>query len=250
MITIACNDFLARFRTPFGWILLAISQLVLGGFYFLLLNNYFQKLRYSMPTKGITYEIISLLVAMLIYLALFLVPVLAMRSLAYERRNHSLELILSAPVSSWSIVLGKFTGMMLFLLFPLFAIILMSLPLAWTSSLDWGVTGSTLLGGLLLLTCYSAIAFYFSCLIKQPLIAGLSASLALLTTLLFDFMANTRIVWLDQTLNHLSLIRHFENLINGVISSGDISYFIIVSLLFLYLSKLQLDYERFYARNS
>jgi len=241
MIAILRNDFLSLFRSPFGWSLMALSQILLGLAYFLLLNNYFQKLKYAIPTSGVSYEIIGLLVAMLVYLAILIIPLIALRSFAYERKHKSIELLFASPVSSFSIVLGKYLSMLAFITCLMVSIFIMVLTLAASAELDWGVILSTLLAGFLLLACYSSIALFFSTLIKQPLLAGLTASLVLFLFLMLDLLANTRIEWLDQGLNYLSIIRHFENLINGLIRTSDLFYFLIVITLFLSLSHMQVD---------
>ncbi len=245
MFTIARNDFIALFRTPFGWSLLASSQILLGLSYFLLLSNYFNKIKYQVTTHGVSYEIAALLVAVLIYISLFLVPLLALRLLAFERNNHSINLLFTAPISSWRIVLGKFSAMLIFIFCIICLLSLMIIVLSWSSSLEWAKVTLTLAAGFLLLASYCAIAFYISSIIKQPLIAGFASSLCLLFFLLIDFLANTRIDWLDSIINYLSLIRHFENLIHGLASSSDILFFIIVIALFLKLSQMRINRIRF-----
>lgn len=245
MITIAYNDFLFRLKTPFGWTLLAICQVILGSCYFLLLNNYYQKLKFAVPHKGVSYETIGLLIAIFVYLAIFIVPILSMHSIAYERRNQQLELLLRSPLATGSIVLGKFFGIVLFLMLNLLLIMLMTLPLAFSTWLDIGTLASALLGITLVIACYSAIAIYCSCLFKHPIIAGLTASLALFMTLMPSLLANTRISYIDNALNYLSLVNHFENLLFGLIQSSDLFYFIGITTLFLYLSNIQLQRERF-----
>ena len=245
MMYIARHEWLQFFRTPFGWVLLGLSQVILGLAYYILLNNYYQKLKFAVPGRGISYEVVGLLVAILLYLALFIVPLAASRLIAYERRQNTLALYLLSPTSTWQIVLGKYLGLFAFVACLLVPVVAVALLLGLSSQLDWGVVMASLLAGALLLAAYSAIALFCSSVFRQPLLAGLIASLILLAFILLDLLADTRIDWLDQALAFVSIVRHFEALLNGLIRIGDVAFFAWLALLFLGLSYWQIRRLRF-----
>ena len=79
-------------------------------------------------------------------LLLFAVPILAMRLIAEERRNQTMVLLMSAPISMTEIVLGKFLGLTGFLVGIILITALMPLSLAGATRLDYGLLAGYLAG--------------------------------------------------------------------------------------------------------
>ena len=82
-----------------------------------------------------------------------------MRLIAEERRNQTMVLLISAPVSITEIVLGKFLGLATFLLLVIGLVTLMPLSLAASTRLDYGLLLSLVAGLALLAACFAAVAF-------------------------------------------------------------------------------------------
>src|SRR5262249_2837312 len=111
-------------------------------------------------------------------------PILAMRLIAEERRNQTMVLLMSAPISMAEIVLGKFLGLTVFLVGIVALAALMPLSLAGATHLDYGLVAS-LAGGLVLLAAaFVAVSLYVSCLTVHPVAAAVGAFAALLAMLL------------------------------------------------------------------
>jgi len=173
------------------------------------------------------------------------VPLLTMRIISEERRNHSLTLLLSAPVSMTEIIIGKFFGIMLFLLLMTSLLSLMPLSLLLAGNLDPGHFLSILIALLLLIASFSALGLYLSTLTDQPTVAAIGTYGALLLLWIIDIGSNSvENIEASGLLSYLSMLRHFDALARGIFSSVDVVYFILFICVFLVLSIRRLDTDR------
>ena len=182
IFTIARKEFRSLFATPSTWLVLGALQFIFAWFFLARLDSFLQvqaQLAQIANAPGATLAIAVPLFATLALIMLMLVPLFTMRLIAEERRNQTLVLLLSAPVSSTQIVAGKFLGLLSFLLLIIASCTLMVWLLAIGTRLDSGLLLGNALGLVLLSASYGALGLYFSTLTAQPLIAALS-SLALL----------------------------------------------------------------------
>ena len=132
IVTIIRKELRMLFISPLAWILLALIQLVLTWVFLVRLDAFLEiqsQLMQIANPPGITEIIISPVFAMAAIILLMVTPLLSMRLLAEERRNHTLTLLISAPVSMTDIVLGKFLGLMVFFLAVITLIVALSISL-------------------------------------------------------------------------------------------------------------------------
>lgn len=115
--TIIRKELHMLFISPLAWLLLALVQLVLAWVFLVRLDAFLeiqpQLLQIANP-PGVTEIIVTPVFAVAAIVLLMITPLLSMRLIAEERRNHTLTLLISAPVSMMDIVLGKFLGLMVF----------------------------------------------------------------------------------------------------------------------------------------
>jgi ABC-2 type transport system permease protein len=172
---------------------------------------------------------------------MMLVPVLTMRLLAEERRNQTMPLLMAAPVSSIQIVLGKFIGLMLFLLLPIVASTLMALVLALGTPLDIGLLLSNAAGLLLITACYAALGLYISALTVQPIVAAIGALAALAGLWLVESSAGAGNFW-----HALAPSGHFQHFNTGLLDSSDLVYYLLFCGFFLLLAMRRIHNNRLY----
>jgi len=245
IFTIAGKELKTLFLSPLAWSILAVVQAILA-YFFLIYLDYFVQMQPQLTmlpnAPGITNIVVAPLFATVAIVLLLVVPLLTMRVVSEERRNKTLSLLISAPVSVSEIILGKFLGIMGFLLLMLFMICLMPLSLTFTGTLDIGLIASGLLGMFLLLCSFAAIGLYLSTLTKQPTVAAVSTFGVLLLFWIVDVAGKTG----DQAgvLSYLSMLNHYQALLRGIFSSTDIIYYLLCITVFLVLSVRRLDAER------
>jgi len=153
--------------------------------------------------------------------------------------------ILSKPVRRGEFILGKYLGLLGFLLLACLMISLMPLSLLFAGPLDLGLLLAMILALFLLTACFAAIGLFLSTLTLQPTIAAISTFGALLLLWIIDW-AGDQAGDIDASgvLEYLSILRHFETLSRGLFSSTDILYFLLFITVFLVLSIRRLDADR------
>jgi len=243
---IARREFTAMFLAPLAWVILAVVQLILGYLFLTNLDNFLllqPQLLQLENTPGITDIVISPLMQVAAIILLMVMPLLTMRSIAEEKRNRTLTLLISAPLGMSEIVLGKFLGLMLFVLVLVSMLMLMPLSLYLGTTPDAGKLLSIYLGMLLLLGSFSAIGLYMSSLTENQTIAAVSSFGVLLMLWMIDWLSES--VGTGQSLlAYLSLLQHHQSMLEGVFDSGDIAYYLLLISAFLGLTIRQLDRER------
>ena len=250
IFAIAGRELRGLFLSPLAWSILAVVQLILA-YMFLAQVDLFMQLQPRLPTMpgapGITEIVAVPLLGNAAMILLLVVPLITMRLISDERRNQTLPLLFAAPISMSAIVLGKFVGVMTFLLIMLMMILLMPLSLLLGSSLDFGVLAAGTLGLFLLLASFAALGLFMSSLTAQPTIAAVSTFGVLLLLWIVDWAGNNAGTDAGQGSNalaYLSMLRHYEALLKGVFNSADVIYYLLFITVFLVLSIRRLDAER------
>ena len=243
---IARREIGAMFCLPLAWILLAVIQAILGFLFLANLDNYFllqPQLMQFENTPGVTDIVITPLMHVAAIILLMIMPLLTMRSFAEEKRNRTLRLLVSAPLSMSEIVLGKFLGLMLFVFILLTMLMLMPLSLYLGTSLDSGKLLSIYLGMLLLLATFTAIGLYLSSLTENQTIAAISTFGVLFMLWIIDWLGGS-VSNGHSVLSYLSLLQHHQSMLEGIFNSSDIAYYLLLIVGFLVLTIRQLDRER------
>mgnify|MGYP003117282647 FL=1 len=209
------------FATPLAFVFMIIFLFCVGGFTFYL-GGHFEAGQANL--KGF-FQFHP-------WLYLFLIPAIAMRLWAEERRVGTIELLLSLPIPLWSAVLGKFlaawvfAGISLSLTFPMW------LTVAYLGDPDHGVILAGYVGSFFMAGGYLAIGSCISATTRNQVIAFVvSVVVCFLFTvsglpIVTDFVS----VWAPQavltTIASFSFLTHFEAIVEGVIDLRDIIYFV------------------------
>jgi ABC-2 type transport system permease protein len=242
--TIAGRELRTMFLSPLAWSILGFVQIILGFLFLVLLDTYLTEIqaRYAgfEQAPGVTDFIVVGLFQNVGVILLFVTPLLTMRLISEERRNKSLSLLFSAPVSMADIVLGKYLGVLGFLFIMVAMVSLMPLSLLLGGGLDFGKLAACVLAFGLLAAGYAAVGLFISALANQPTVAAISTFGALLLLWIIDWSRGTG----GGVLEYLSMMHHYSRLLNGLVNTEDLAYFILFILAFLVLSIHTLDNDR------
>lgn len=217
----------ATFTSPIGYTVAAVFLLVLGYTFSLTL--------FATKVANLNYIFHQMYV-----LSILLVPVLTMRAFAEERRNDTLELLLTAPVAEIWIVLAKFLAA--------YALVLgmYALSAAYAAILgaygepDWGPIFSGYLALALLAALLVGVGLLMSSLTENQVVAA-AGSLGVLLMLWFaDSVAYLLPQPLESVVLNLSLIGHFRPLATGSVFLSDAGYFVTVAMLALFVATRRL----------
>lgn len=242
---LALRELRSLFALPSTWFILAALQFVFAWFFLARLEAYLElqpQLAQLANAPGVTVTVAAPVFNTVALVLMMLVPMFTMRLIAEERRNQTLPLLLSAPLSSVHIVLGKFLGLMIFLMLLACGVPLMLYTLALGTALDHGLMLSNLLGLLLLTASFVALGLYISALTTQPVIAAIGALAALAGLWLADIGATAE----DSPWHALSPLGHFQSFNSGLLDSGDAAFFVLFSAAFLLLAMRRIHNNRIY----
>ncbi|MCF4100783.1 Gldg family protein [Gillisia sp. M10.2A] len=172
------------------------------------------------------------------------IPLLTMGLFSRETSSGSFKLLLSSPVSVSQIVFGKFLSMMgyAFLLCLILASFIIS-GLISIEALDIKFVLGGVFGIYLLICAYSAIGLFMSSLTTYQVVAAIS-TLAILAALNFVGNLGQSYDFVRDITYWLSISGRADNFVNGLVSSKDIIYFLLVIGLFISLAILKLKDER------
>jgi ABC-2 type transport system permease protein len=166
-----------------------------------------------------------------------------MRLLSEERRSGSLQLLLSSPISMTQIALGKYLGILLFLLILLAQTSLMLLSLYFGTDLDSGKLLAGILGSSLLLAAFAAAGLYLSSVTKNAVVAAVSTFGLLLMLWIIDAASGSGGAR-SEIFSYLSLLNHQTPMLRGTVDSRDIIYYLLLIITFLVLTIRHLDAQR------
>ena len=184
------------------------------------------------------------------WLLLFLVPAVTMRALAEDLRSGTLEVVLSQPVTELELLLGKYSGQVLFLLIALAITLTVPLGLALGTAPELGIVVAQYVGAALLVAGLAAVGVWASS-VSQNQITAFIVGVFVMFLLIF--------VGLDQLLvglpprlgaiaGALGVLSHFSQLARGVIDLRDALYFVTLAALFLVLAYFSLLSRKLTAR--
>lgn len=243
---IAGRELKGLFLSPLAWTVLGVVMLILAYLFLAQLDTYMEfaaQLALLESAPGVTDVVVAPVIGDAAVVLLLASPLVTMRLLAEERRARTLPLLYSAPVSMTEIVLGKYLGVMGFMLVLVGLIALMPLSLLLGGGLDFGKLAAGLLGLTLVLGAFAAAGLFMSSLTAQPVVAAVATFGLLLLVWIVDWAGAAR-EGIGDTLARLSLLRHYENLVKGIVSTADLAYYLLFVALFLGLAVRRLDAER------
>jgi ABC-2 type transport system permease protein len=178
------------------------------------------------------------------WILIFLIPAVTMRSFSDEKKQGTLELLLTKPLSIWQIVNGKFLGALILIvlaIIPTFIYVVAIYKLGMPEgNIDMGSTIGSYFGLVFLIAAYSAIGVFTSTLSDNQIVAFIiSVFLCFFFYFGFDGLASIAPLY-STMITSLGMQDHFKSMGRGVIDTRDILYFVSLTVLFLSLTVYKL----------
>ena len=185
------------------------------------------------------------LMAQMSYLWMLLSPILTMRLIAGERRQHTDQMLFASPCSLSGLVLGKFFAACTVLLIAVGATVMYALIVAVYGKLYVGETAAGYLGLILQGCAFIALDLFVSCFAKSQMTAVVAGIGANLLVWLSDVLASAVTVkWISDFLNFISLYQRFAPFVRGQLSLSNTLYNLLFMGIMLFLSVRVLDARR------
>lgn len=239
MLAIFRREFVAYFATPLAYVFIVIFLALAGAMTFYV-GGFFERGQADLYSFFIFHP----------WLYLFLVPAVAMRLWAEERRTGTIELLMTLPVTTWQAVLGKFlaawlfTGVALALTFPMW------LTVNFLGEPDNGVILASYLASWLLAGAFIAIGGCMSALTKNQVIAFVLGAVACFLFLMsgVDLVLSPLRAILPpfaiELIANFSFLFHFNELAKGVVGAASALFFATVTILALVVNALLVELEK------
>ncbi len=233
------RELASYFATPLAYVFIVIF-LVMAGVLAFFLGNFFDRGQADLQPFFSFHP----------WLYLVLIPALAMRLWAEERKSGTIELFLTLPISMPAAVLGKFlaswafSGIALLLTFPFW------ITVNYLGSPDNGVILAAYIGSFLMAGAFLSVGAAISALTKNQVIAFVvTAALSFILTvtgsaLVLDFLTGWAPEAVSRTIASFSFLTHFNAIVRGVIDLRDIVFFTSVIAAFLFANAILVDLKK------
>ena len=225
------REFKSYFTNPIGYIVLAVFYFFLGLYFSMI---------YAAGSPDI-----EMVISAMSTIVVFAMPILTMRLMSEDRRQKVDQALLTAPVSLYSIVLGKFLAA--FAVFALgfaptliFEIIIAVKVSVNIFSFLYALLGMLLLGGAVI-----AIGMFISSLTESTVISGILTWLVnILVLYMTNFASMISVEWIANIFNRMAFVSVFESFSENVFSVSDVVYFLSIIAVFLFLCVRSLEKRR------
>lgn len=227
------------FTTPIAYIFLIIFVFLSGIFTFYI-GNFFTRGQADLLPFFTFHP----------WLYLFLIPALAMRLWAEERKGGTIELLLTMPITMWEAVLGKFLAAWAFSGIALLFTMPLWITVNYLGDPDNGIIVAGYIGSFLMAGAFLAIGSCVSALTRNQVIAFVvSAVLCLLFVLsgfpvVLDFFSIWAPEFIVTAISTFSFLTHFDAISKGVIDIRDIIYFVSLIAFWLYANAVLIEYKK------
>ena len=233
------RELASYFATPLAYVFIVIFLVMAGALAFFL-GNFFDRGQADLQPFFAFHP----------WLYLVLIPALAMRLWAEERKSGTIELFLTLPISMGAAVLGKFlaswafAGIALILTFPFW------ITVNYLGRPDNGVIIASYIGSFLMAGAFLAIGAALSALTKNQVIAFVvTAAICFVftvsgTSMVLGFLTSWAPQGLIDAVTSLSFLAHFDAIVRGVIDLRDAVFFVSVIVLFLFANSLAVELKK------
>jgi ABC-2 type transport system permease protein len=226
---IAKRELGAYFSSPVAYVFIVIF-LLLAGFFTFNVGQFFQIGEASLTPFFYWHP----------WLYMFLVPAVGMRLWSEERRQGTMELLLTMPITTWQAILGKFLASWAFLAIALLLTFPIIITVNYLGDPDNGIVFAGYMGSLLLAGAYLAISSMTSAMTRNQVVSFIISVVICLFLIIAgygpvtDLLTNWGSPALVDAIASFSVITHFDPFQKGIIDLRDIIFFLSIMVFALF----------------
>ncbi|WP_017326915.1 ABC transporter permease [Synechococcus sp. PCC 7336] len=186
----------------------------------------------------------------IVLLFLFVLPMLTMGLYAEERRRGTMELLATSPLTNLSVAIGKWLASLLWcvtMLLPFFVLEVLALSSA-EPGMNFALLAAAHVGLLMMASAILALGLFVSSLTDNTLIAAVGTFSMVLLLWVIDALAGNRTGAIASGLRHLSLLRHYESWLQGIVTSDSLVVFAGLTVFGLFLTVQSVEALRWQTR--
>ncbi len=231
MAAVLRREFSSFFKSPIGYVYLAVYFLIAGFYFWMLVAS-------QSPD-------ISLVYSSLFLFSCILVPILTMKLFSDEKKQKTDQLLLTSPVSLSSLVYGKFFATFFVYGIGVSITVLFTLILAAFGEVDWMVMIGNYLGLLLLGAAMIAIGEMISSLTESQIIAVILSLIVTVLLLLLDSVVSMlSIPFLSDIIAAISITQRYNDFVNGILDISNVIFFVSIVVVVNFITVRILEKRR------
>ncbi|MBR5502643.1 MAG: ABC transporter permease [Oscillospiraceae bacterium] len=233
MSTILRREIKAYFSSPIGYILLAAFW-ALAGWYF-----------YTSVLLTATAELRTVYKAMAT-ISMFLIPMMTMRLFSEDKRLRTEQALLTAPISIWELVLGKFLSAVCIYAVNVGIALVYGLTVTVFAPVEWPVVIGLFVGMMMFGCAMISIGMFISALTENQIVAAIGTFAALLFLGILDTVAELATAGIIKEIIYaISFNDRFNDFTLGILQLRDVVFFLSVMLLFCYFTTRVFERRRY-----
>lgn len=226
------REFVSYFTSPIGYIFLAAFYACAGIFFAI------TSLQYGSTDMSGVFN-------MLLMVLLVLVPILTMRTLSEDKKQKTDQCLLTAPVSLFGLVMGKFLAAYLIYVMGVGITLVHAIVVSAYKEPDWTLIFGNIIGLLLLGAAFISVGVFVSSLTENQIVAAVVSFVALVVLYLMSVIATlVPVQWISDILMSLSFSERYYTFTTGILDFSNLLFFISATAVFLFLTIRVLEKRR------
>jgi len=237
MFAILKKEINSFFASPIGYLVIAVFLLLNGLFLWLFKGDF------NILDNGFADLSSFFLISPWIFI--FLIPAVTMRSFSDEKKQGTLELLVTKPISHLQIVLGKYFGALLLVIIAIIPTLLYVYTISQLGNpegnFDMGSIVGSYIGLLFLVTSYTAIGVFASTLSDNQIVAFIIAVfICFFFYFGFEGLSSYKLFGDAFYIEKFGMASHFESVSRGVLDTRDLLYFLSLTVFFIMFTQLNI----------
>ena len=249
VLTISFREMQSHFASSIAYVTILVFLFLTGIFFYNSMvdfSNYCSRLSAQpmMMSQISVNDMVRGFLGTMGIVLLFMVPGIAMRVIAEEKKTGTAELLLTAPITSFEVVVGKFLGSLSVLLSMIIIALIYPAILLMVGNPDLPPILVGYLGIVLLGAAFLAMGLFFSSITENQTVAFLLSFGASLLIWIFSWVAANVNPVIGRVLGHLSFLEHLQDFLKGVIDTTHVLFFLSVIFISLFLTQRVIESRR------
>ena len=236
MSAIFKREFKSYFTTPIGYIVLAVMMIVHGWAFADV---------YEAGSPDISYVFTSFLSTLIVFI--LIPPILTMRSMSEDRRQKVDQVLITSPVSLYSIVLGKFFAILAIFMMGYSMTLVFQIIIAFQGvTVNWLIYIGNVLGVALIGSALIALGIFISSLTESQLVSVVvSVAVASLLSMMESFASTINVRWVTKVVEWISFTGRYYTFCEGILDYSNAVFFLGFAAVFIFLTVRVLDKRRY-----
>jgi ABC-2 type transport system permease protein len=241
------------FVSPIAYVVMMVFLTMSGYFFYMNMISFSERYKYvkSMAQYYKNPEVLSRLnlnemviapaLFNMVFVFLFILPLIMMRALAEERKQKTEELLVTSPITSWQLIAGKFLGSLIFMAIMILPTVAYQIALFHYAGPEIGPVITGYFGVMLFVCVGISIGLFASSLTENQIIAATISFVIMLFMFIINMVSMAETSWIFKIAQYFTISEHLKNMLMGTIDTRDLVYFVSIIFLFLFMTKRSLE---------